>query len=306
VSAGILDDRLSAELAARRATVDAELAGIAAGLRGTGLLADAMAYAIDTGGKRLRPVLCLAAADAVQPETSATRTGRVRAATALELIHTYSLVHDDLPCMDDDDLRRGRPTTHVRFDTPTAMLAGLALIPLACRLLHDAATSLGLSAHARAEAVRTLCRGAGAVGMVGGQVLDLAAEAVPQPVHRLRAIHALKTGALFEGSLRLGGMLAGADDVMLGALGRFGAALGMAFQITDDVLDVTMDAAALGKTPGKDQDARKTTFASLLGVDAARDAATAQARTAVAALHDARLESPLLVALARFAVERDR
>jgi geranylgeranyl pyrophosphate synthase len=326
---------LPARLADWRAAVDAELADIAAnaaeaanaagdrggnagGARSAGgaddRVAEALGYALSAGGKRLRPILCLGAAEAVDamtPGRSATADSRpprmrVRAAAAIEMIHTYSLVHDDLPCMDDDPLRRGRPTTHRVCGTGPAMLAGIALIPLACRTLAEAAAALGLSAEQQAQAVLELCRGAGAAGMVGGQLLDLEAEGVSLPLESLRRVHALKTGALFRASLRIGGILAGADPGVTDALGRFGDGLGLAFQVTDDVLDETMDADALGKTPGKDRDAHKSTFVSLLGVDGARAAAGAEAESASAALRGAGIISPLLEALAEFAVCRDR
>jgi geranylgeranyl pyrophosphate synthase len=310
--------------------VNAELAGIAAAHAGSDAVSEALRYALSAGGKRLRPILCLAAAESVddagmetdgaQPisaEGTPARGGaagadsrtdrhRLRAAAAIELVHTYSLVHDDLPCMDDDDLRRGRRTAHRVFGTAPAMLAGFALIPLACRMLVDAAAALQPGAGASARVVAELCRGAGAGGMVGGQLLDLQAEHAPVELAPLRRIHALKTGALFGASLRIGGILAGARPPVTAALGRFGESLGLSFQITDDVLDETMDAGALGKTPGKDRGAGKSTFVSLLGVAGARDAASAELTAAVAGLRAAGIASPLLERLAGFAVGRDR
>jgi geranylgeranyl pyrophosphate synthase len=306
----------AAQPAAWRAAVDAELGAMAADVPGEDDVSAAARYALGAGGKRLRPVLCLAAIHAAELQggvtegdegaASAVYRLRVRAATAIELVHTYSLVHDDLPCMDDDDLRRGRQTVHRVHGTGAAMLAGFALIPLACRILADAAARLELDPARRAGVVAELCRGAGASGMVGGQQLDLDAETASLALDDLRRIHALKTGALFRASLRIGGILARADASVVDALGRFGDGLGLAFQITDDVLDETSDAAALGKTPGKDRDSGKSTFVSLLGVDAARAAARAEADAAVAALREAGIHSPLLEQLAGFAVGRDR
>jgi geranylgeranyl pyrophosphate synthase len=309
--------QLTQQLEPRRTAVDAELARLAAAVTGDGAVARAVRYALGTGGKRMRHILCLAAAEAVDGQRSGHMDGsagsaadpaaRVRAAAAIEIVHTYSLVHDDLPCMDDDDLRRGRPTAHRAFGTAPAALAGFSLIPLACGVLSAAARELGLADVQRAAAVRELCQGAGAAGMVGGQVLDLEAEnALALELDALRSIHAMKTGALFRASLRIGGILAGASPHVTDALGSFGASLGLAFQITDDVLDETMDAVALGKTPGKDRVASKSTFASLLGVQAARDAAASESADAVRALHGAGIDSPLLEALAGFAVQRDR
>jgi geranylgeranyl pyrophosphate synthase len=309
-----------------RSDVDRELAAIACGIEDRGAVAAALRYALAAGGKRLRPILCLAAADALTPvgdrpgdgapgsdvassdtpEAAALAASRVRAAAAIEMVHTYSLVHDDLPCMDNDDLRRGRPTTHRVFGTVPAMLAGLALIPLACRVLSEATAALGLPVEDRMRAVRELCRGAGAAGMVGGQVLDLEAEGRHPGADQLMQIHGMKTGALFRAALRIGGVLGGADAAAMNALDGYGAQLGLAFQVTDDVLDVTTDAAILGKTPGKDVDAGKVTFVSLYGVPGARAAAVEHAGAAAACLRNAGIASPLLEALAGFAVDRDR
>jgi geranylgeranyl pyrophosphate synthase len=305
---------MEARLASAREAVDAELAAIAAGVTADHPAGVALRYALDTGGKRLRPVLCLAAADAVRATrdvgpgllAGAPAGPWVRAAAAVELVHTYSLVHDDLPCMDNDDLRRGRATTHVVHGAPAAMTAGLALIPLAAEVLLDAAGELGLPVAVATAAVADLCRGAGAAGMVGGQVLDLEAEGRALTLPELRQVHALKTGALFEAAVRVGGRLAEATPVQLDALGAFGQALGLAFQIADDVLDETAGAAVLGKTPGKDREALKSTFPTLLGLDGARAAARAEAQRAVAVLAGAGMDNPVLKALAGFAVQRHR
>jgi geranylgeranyl pyrophosphate synthase len=300
---------LEERMDAWRAAVDGELARVAAEVGGEGAVATALRYALDSGGKRLRPILCLAAAEAVGGAGSAdgrAAAGRVRAATALELVHTYSLVHDDLPCMDDDDLRRGRPTTHRVHGTVASMAAGFSLTPLACRELSAGAATAGLPADAAARAVQELCRGAGAAGMVGGQFLDLAAEGLGASREGLQQIHGMKTGALFRAALRIGGMLGDAGDTVLSALDGYGAHLGLAFQITDDVLDVTMDAHALGKTPGKDVEAGKATFISLHGLAGARAAAVEEAGAATACLRSASIHSPLLEGLAAFAVDRDR
>ncbi|CAN5681958.1 polyprenyl synthetase family protein [soil metagenome] len=293
-------------LDSRRAAVDSELGVIAAHVPDDDPVFAALRYALVAGGKRLRPVLCLAAAEAVRAPLPAEEPARLRAAAAIELVHTYSLMHDDLPCMDNDDLRRGRPTAHRVFGTKAAMTAAFALIPLSCRVLADAAAALQLPPARCMDVVRELCLGAGAAGMVGGQVLDLEFEGSTVSLQRLRTIHGMKTGALFRASLRIGGLLAGGSVQAIDALGDFGERLGLAFQITDDVLDVTMDTAALGKTPGKDRDARKATFSSLLGVPAARASARDEIDQAIACLRDGAVDSPFLEALARFAVERDR
>ena len=287
-----------------RGAIDAALADLAADLTSEDPVAAAVRYALAAGGKRLRPLLCLAAMDAVGADSPLSM--RVRAACALELIHTYSLVHDDLPCMDDDDLRRGRATTHRLFGTPAAMVAGFALIPAACRLLLDAATEMRIDSQRALDAVRELCRAAGAAGMTGGQVLDLEAEGGAVDGSALTRIHAMKTGALFGAALRVGGVLGGGTPEQVTALGAYGEHLGMAFQITDDVLDVTMDSGALGKTAGKDRNADKTTFASRLGVEEARRAAAAEVESARHELRRAGLNSAVLERLAGFAADRDR
>jgi geranylgeranyl pyrophosphate synthase len=186
------------------------------------------------------------------------------------------------------------------------MVAGLALIPLAVRLLLEAAAVLELPEPTTAAAVRELCRGAGAAGMVGGQLLDLEAEGRALQLGELTRVHRLKTGALFAASLRTGGALAGAQGAVLDALGSFGDGLGLAFQITDDILDETMGAGVLGKTPGKDREASKSTFPALLGLDGARQAAARQADRAISGLRQAGIDSPMLLTLAEFAVHRDR
>ena len=294
-------DTLRAQLELRRAHVEAELAAIIAGITGENDVARAMRYALGTTGKRLRPVLCIAAIEALR---GTCERAHVRAATAIEIVHTYSLVHDDLPCMDDDDLRRGRPTAHRVFGTREAMAAGFALIPLAARTVAAACAELQLEPAVTAAAVRELCAGAGAAGMVGGQLLDLEAEGHPLDLAALRRVHAMKTGALFAAAVRMGAVIAGADDGRVDAIGRYGTSLGLAFQIRDDVLDVTTDAAALGKTPGKDAQASKATFAALLGVDRADFVAQSEAAAAIDALADAGITSALLEGLARFAAYR--
>lgn len=288
-----------------RAGIDAALAGISHDIEGDDPVSQAARYALDGGGKRLRPVLCLAAMEAAGRVVRPTGP-EYRAAAAIELVHTYSLVHDDLPCMDDDDLRRGRATVHRVYDSHTAMLAGFALVPMAMRVLDQAARDLDLDEHARRKAVRALAVGAGAAGMVGGQMLDLEAEGRSLGPAAMRRVHAMKTGALFSSALHIGGLLAGAQDQALAALIDFGRRLGLAFQIMDDVLDDTMAAATLGKTPGKDRDAAKVTFVSLLGVEGARSAAEAEARAAVDGLAAAGVASVSLETLARLAVDRDR
>ena len=228
-------------------------------------LGEAMRYAVLDGGKRLRPLLVLAAAEAVQGHADAA----LRAACAAELIHAYSLVHDDMPCMDNAVLRRGKPTVHVQFGEAQALLAGDALQALAFELLTPEGDAVPPAMQA--DLCRLLACAAGAHGMAGGQAIDLASVGKPLAEPELRAMHRLKTGALLQGSVRMGA--ACASDVPTAArkaLDNYGAAIGLAFQVVDDILDVTADSAALGKTAGKDAAADKPTYVSLLGLAAAQ------------------------------------
>nr|WP_232533049.1 MULTISPECIES: farnesyl diphosphate synthase [Ramlibacter] len=263
-------------------------------------LGDAMRYAVLDGGKRLRPLLVLAGAEAVGGNVQAA----LRAACAVELIHAYSLVHDDMPCMDNDVLRRGKPTVHVQFGQARALLAGDALQALAFELL--APDDEGIPAGVQARLVRLLARAAGHEGMAGGQAIDLASVGLALTEDQLRHMHRLKTGALLQGSVLMGAACGSADAQAQDALRRYGAAVGLAFQVVDDILDVIADSATLGKTAGKDAQQDKPTYVSLLGLDRSRAYAgelLAQALDALAAsgLRDTRA----LDALARMVVDRD-
>ncbi|WP_082007468.1 polyprenyl synthetase family protein [Tepidimonas taiwanensis] len=269
-----------------------------------GGLAEAMRYAVLDGGKRLRPLLVLAAWEAVADAEPSPEAPVWWAAGAVELIHAYSLVHDDLPCMDDDVLRRGKPTAHVRFGEALALLAGDALQALAFEWLVTPAWAQREPALAVALA-RELALAAGAGGMAGGQAIDLAVVGQRMDQPALEDMHRRKTGALLLASVRMGALSAGADAATLAALDRYGRALGLAFQVIDDVLDATADSITLGKTAGKDALADKPTFVSLLGVESARVYAERLLAEALAAL--AGLPShatPRLAALARWVVQR--
>nr|WP_311463828.1 farnesyl diphosphate synthase [uncultured Ottowia sp.] len=272
-------------------------------------LGEVMRYAVQGGGKRLRPLLALAACEAVEGAPQAA----LRAACAVELIHAYSLVHDDMPCMDNDVLRRGKPTVHVRFGQAQALLAGDALQALAFEILTpepSAATSADMPADMQAALCRLLARAAGADGMAGGQAIDLASVGLPLTEPELRAMHRRKTGALLLASVRMGAACAAhpLPAAALQALDTYGQALGLAFQVVDDVLDVTADSALLGKTAGKDAAAGKPTYVSLLGLEAARQLAAdllAQAENALNALQASGLaHTQPLHALARQVVQR--
>jgi geranylgeranyl diphosphate synthase type II len=267
-------------------------------------LIDAMRYALETRGKRLRPILCCAAFRSITGDEPSVSVYGL--ACALEIVHTYSLVHDDLPCMDDDDLRRGRPTVHRVHGAPLATLSGAVLIPLAIHLLEREAAALGLDEDRRTRLVSELCTASGAQGMVAGQLLDLMAEDTPVDAAGLEKIHRAKTGALLAASLRIGALAARGTEAQLDSLTVYGEAIGLAFQIVDDILDVTAASDALGKTAGRDISLGKATYPSLFGVDGARALAEQWAAKATSALDVGGIESSELRMLARFVVERGR
>jgi farnesyl diphosphate synthase len=257
-------------------------------------LGEAMRYAVLDGGKRLRPLLVLATAEAVGNEASS--AAALRAACAIELIHAYSLVHDDMPCMDNDVLRRGKPTVHVQFGEAQALLAGDALQTLAFEMLTPQDDSV--SPAVQAACVGLLARASGYQGMAGGQAIDLASVGQRLTEDQLRQMHRLKTGALLLCSVQMGAACEpGVPAAVQAALSRFGQALGLAFQVVDDVLDVTADSATLGKTAGKDEAADKPTYVALMGLDAAKAYADALATEALQALADTGLPEARLAAL---------
>jgi farnesyl diphosphate synthase len=260
----------------------------------------AMRHAALDGGKRMRPLLVYATGTAF----GASETELDAAAAAVELIHAYSLVHDDLPAMDDDSLRRGKPTVHVAFDEATAILAGDALQSLAFELLADAP----VAAAARVAMLRELAIASGPRGMCGGQALDIAAtgNADAMRIEDLQRLHALKTGALLRASVRLGALAAAVDADTLQRLDRFGDALGLAFQIRDDLLDLEGDSATLGKTAGKDAAQAKATFPSLIGVEASRARLHELAQVMHEALAPLAPRAGKLEALAHQVIQRDR
>lgn len=260
----------------------------------------ALAYALKTPGKRVRAALLLGAYRSVGGESS----GIAGVAAAVETVHAYSLVHDDLPCMDDDDLRRGRPTTHRAFDVPTATRVGFLLVPVAARLLATAARELGLPTSLLGRMASELFQAGGIEGMVGGQWLDLEAEGRVLPLSELMAVHRGKTGALIRAACTLGGMAAQAEWAELDALTGYGEDIGLAFQIADDVLDATGTSEELGKPAGRDAELAKSTYVALLGIDGARAEAQRLARSAVARLDQAGIPSGALGSLAGYIVSR--
>ncbi len=293
-----MDMDVKAELARRAALVEAFLAGC---LTEDGLpedLAEAMRYSLLAGGKRLRPVLCLTwAAMLGLPEEAA-----MPFAVGFELIHTYSLIHDDLPAMDDDDLRRGKPSNHKAYGEALAILAGDGLLTRAFGLMASVDC---VPAENVLRAVRVAAWGAGPAGMVGGQVLDMAHTGLAADMATMQRMHAMKTGALITAACLCGAVLAGADEADRQRAHEYGAKVGLAFQIVDDVLDVVGDTAVLGKPAGSDQGSDKATYPKLVGLDESRRLAGAAADAAVAAIAPhAGPEADFLAALARYIVVR--
>ncbi len=266
-----------------------------------GSLAAAVRHGVTSPGKRLRPILCVAAYRAVGGMGDAIYS----LAVSLELIHAYSLMHDDLPCMDDAELRRGRPTTHRVEGEEATVVAGALLIPAAAWQAWEGGASMGLAEERRRLLVEELSRAAGGGGMVGGQFLDLLGEEKALTAAELDDLHGRKTGALLRASLRMGGIAGAATPGELAALDRYGEAIGLAFQIADDLLDATSSAQALGKNPS-DAELGKSTYVTLFGLEEASRKARGLTEEAVAALRSAGLEAPELEALAWFVVERER
>jgi geranylgeranyl pyrophosphate synthase len=287
--------------AAERERVERALEGICSN-RLSGLakpVASGIEYGLRSPGKRLRPLLLIFAYGACRGQGDASDL-----ACAPEIIHAYSLVHDDLPCMDDDDMRRGRPTVHKVFGSRTAILAGAAMIPLAVAVARDALSDLGVAPDSARGTVAALLNGAGAGGMIGGQLRDLAGEGAALSLSEREGIHGAKTGALIAASVRMGAIAAGGDGAQVAALDGYGRSIGLAFQIMDDVLDLTSTTVALGKTAGRDAALGKSTYPALLGVEGARKRAEGLIDSGLEALEKARLLTPELSQVANFMVTR--
>ena len=286
-------------LASRAGAIEAVLDQLIPPVAGSeARLIEAMRYATLGGGKRLRGFLVTEAASLF----GASPEGALRVAASVEMLHAYSLVHDDLPAMDDDDLRRGQPSTHIRFDEATAILVGDALQTLAFETIAGSATHP--DAGIRIALVSALAVASGAAGMVAGQMIDMQGEGQALALAEVERLHALKTGRLIRYSAEAGAILGRADVVPRAQLAAYGRDLGAAFQVADDVLDATASAAELGKTAGKDQEAGKSTYVALLGIEGARDAAQTLADHAIGHLAAFGSDADRLRALARYVVER--
>lgn len=265
-------------------------------------LVAAMEYSLMAGGKRIRPVLCLAAAEAVGGRTD----DALPAACALEMIHTYSLIHDDLPAMDDDDLRRGKPTSHVAFDEATAILAGDALLTLAFQTLSSIHPVDGSQAFKWLKVIQCISKAAGHEGMIQGQMLDMIAEDRHLSLDELASMHALKTGALIEASLYCGAVIGGAMDPQIKLLKTYAGNIGIAFQVTDDILNVEGDPNLMGKAVGTDKLRHKSTYPSVLGLEKSKEFAQNLVNKALRALESFDNKSDPLRAIAAYIIQRKR
>jgi geranylgeranyl pyrophosphate synthase len=262
-------------------------------------IADAVRYGLNSPGKRIRPLLLLYAYRAVGGGSDASLL-----ACGPEIIHAYSLVHDDLPCMDDDDMRRGRPTVHKVYGSRTAIIAGVAMIPMAAIVVRDAARAMGLPPRVAGAILQTLLEAGGASGMIGGQSRDLTGEGRALTLADREEIHRAKTGALIVASLVMGALAGGASPLQVTAVERYGRAVGLAFQIMDDVLDVTSTSTALGKTTGRDAALGKSSFPALLGVEGAQARARDLIHDGLHALAEQKLLTQELSQVANFMVTR--
>jgi geranylgeranyl diphosphate synthase type II len=268
-----------------------------------GRLSDGMRYAVLAGGKRLRPVLLMAAAEAVSSDVGDTH---LAAGCAIEFIHTYSLIHDDLPAMDDDVLRRGKPTCHVEFDEATAILAGDALLTLAFEILSEDAMVRSVSDGRIHQVIGVISKAAGARGMVEGQMQDMQAEGKHISLEMLQRLHAFKTGALIRASVEAGALLSGAGERQYRNLKEYAQHLGVAFQVTDDLLNVEGDPAVMGKSAGTDAEKMKSTYPSLLGMEASRYKARQLVDSALQLLDIFDTKADPLRAIAAYVIQRDR
>jgi len=292
---------LKAYLQERQGLVNRTLENYLPKVRGPAFrVVEAMHYSLFAGGKRLRPILCLAGAEAVGGDINEA----LPVACALEMIHTYSLIHDDLPAMDDDDLRRGQPTCHKQFDQATAILAGDGLLPEAFRIIAEISPQYTGRETVLLEVIELIATAAGYRGMVGGQMLDLLAEGRKITIKELETIHRLKTGALLTASARAGAMVGGGSRQEVTMLTGYGEKFGLAFQVTDDILDVEGDSAEMGKAVGADAKRQKATYPGLLGLEQAKTWARRLVEAAVAEIEPLGEKAAPLQELARYLLKR--
>lgn len=291
---------LKSYLEEKRERIELELMQVLASSGSTDRLSEAIRYSVMAGGKRLRPILCLTASEAVGGHSESS----IQAACALELIHTYSLVHDDLPAMDDDDQRRGKPTCHVAFDEATAILAGDALLTLAFDVLSS--ERLAALPSKRIEVIRIISKAAGYGGMVLGQMLDMLYEGKRLSIDELKRLHSLKTGALIEASVCAGALLGGGTPLQIERLRAYSAEIGLAFQVRDDILNIEGDPTVMGKASGTDLDRCKNTYPSLIGLEESKAFAAELVRNALQTLNEFDNKADPLRAIAEYIVERKK
>ncbi len=293
---------LTSYIKQKKQMIDASLEKMLHDSNASKTLFKAMKYSLMAGGKRIRPVLCLAACESVSgvPEDALT------AACALEMIHTYSLIHDDLPAMDDDQLRRGKPTCHIAFDEATAVLAGDALLTLAFEVLSYGDFDKRNQATQWLQVIRLISVAAGYQGMIQGQMLDIASEGLNLSTAELETMHRLKTGALIEASLACGALLGGADDRQKALLRDYACKIGLAFQVADDILNVEGNPEYMGKAVGTDSQREKSTYPSVLGIQAAREFSKKLVQGALQALETFDKQADPLRGIARYIIERKR
>jgi geranylgeranyl diphosphate synthase type II len=296
---------LKSYLSGKRDRIDLELMRIlhesGSDSRSGDRLSEAMRYSLMAGGKRLRPILCVAASEAVGGHPEAP----IPAACALEMIHTYSLIHDDLPAMDDDDQRRGQPTCHVAFDEATAILAGDALLTLAFEILSAEHPSAG-SPSKRLDVIRIISSAAGYHGMVRGQMLDMLSEGKRLALDELKRLHSQKTGALIEASVWAGSLLGGGTPPQIERLKTYAASIGLAFQVRDDILNIEGDPAVMGKAAGTDLNRNKNTYPALIGIEESRAFAAKLVNNALRALNEFDRNAGPLRAIAEYIIERNK
>lgn len=294
---------LKAYLAGKKALVDAALQGFFPESDGlTSDLIEAMRYSLFAGGKRLRPILCIGGAEAV----GGSGADVLPVACALEIIHTYSLIHDDLPMMDDDDLRRGKPTNHKVFGEPIALLAGDGLLTEAFSIMSSPEMSKRVPPQTLLSAIRMVARAAGPEGMVGGQAVDIQWEGRPADLEVVRFMHAHKTGAMITASVASGAVLAGADGSQLEAIVSYGEKIGLAFQISDDILDIEGDSETMGKRAGADQEKGKMTYPAVLGLQRSKTLQRELVEGAIQGLREFDGRAEPLRRIAHYIIERKK
>ncbi|MFC1896664.1 polyprenyl synthetase family protein [Thermodesulfobacteriota bacterium] len=286
----------------KRKLVNAALENMMGALPSSRLLTQAMRYSVMAGGKRLRPILCIAAAEAV----GGSERDVLKVACTLEMIHTFSLIHDDLPALDDDDLRRGKPTCHKAFGEAPAILAGDALLNFAFQVLTEGGPTGKTPASDRLEVAHRIARAVGHMGMIEGQMRDMEGEVRALSLSELEAMHRLKTGAIIEVSVYAGARLGGGSASQISTLEEYAGCIGLAFQVTDDILNVEGDPALMGKAVGSDEKRNKSTYPSLLGMPGAKQLAGSLVEHALKALKPFDKRSDALRAVARYIIERKR